>query len=197
MIIRFAPLAIVFLYAMLQSANADYINGLQARWLLSSNATDSLGISDGVASNVQWVSQNIGGTVKQVAYLGDGGEISVAKTSALNLPATGFTLAGWVMSPDFSSAPAPNAYFTLIESQGVVNQHQAAYNLRYSSQGLCFEFSSQDVYPNPDPGYRGIKWISADATSAADSKLLQSNQWYHIAVTYDGTNFLAYLAVFN
>lgn len=166
---------------------------LQAEWLLQGDAADHLGVSDGTATGVQWVNAYINGSPRTVASFNDFSSILVPKTASLNLPATGYSLMGWVKSPDFSSAPAPNAYFTLFRAGGIPNQSESAYSFRFSSQGLSFQVSSLNNYPNFDPGYRDIKWISPGATSSADSHLLDANQWYHIAVTYDGHTFAAYL----
>lgn len=168
-------------------------SGLVAQWKLEGNANDSVGASNGVAQNVQWVSQKVGDVSRTVAFLGGASSvagISVPKTPSLDLPITGYTISGWVMSPNFTAAPPANGYFTLVASQGIGGQQEDAYVLRYSAHGLNFQVSSLDNYPNPDPNYRDIKFFR---TSASDANVMTSGRWYLVAVTYDGSAFRGYV----
>ena len=168
-------------------------NGLVARWKLDGNANDALGVSPGIAQNIQWVTQTVGATPKTVAFLGGGGGVgglSVAKTTALNLPATGYTIMGWVKSTNFSATTPPNTYFTLIGSQGINGQQEDAFGVGYGPQGLSFQTSGLDNYPSFDPGYRGFKFVK---TTDFASDVLQPDKWHFVAVTYDGTAFRGFV----
>ena len=126
---------------------------------------------------------------KTVAFLGGGGGVggvSVAKTTALNLPATGYTIMGWVKSTNFSATTPPNTYFTLIGSQGINGQQEDAFGVGYGPQGLSFQTSGLDNYPSFDPGYRAFKFVK---TTDFASDVLQPDKWHFVAVTYDGTAF--------
>jgi len=167
--------------------------GLVAQWKLQGDATDSLGISNGTAQNIQWQTANVGGTSKTVAYLGSSsavGGVTVNKTPALNLPSTGYTITGWVQSPNFGVTPPPNTYFTMLDSQGVGGSQQSAYVLYYGPQGLDFQVSSLDNYPNSDPNYRNIKFVK---TSDSNADVMSANQWYFVAITYDGSTIKGYV----
>lgn len=166
---------------------------LQAAWSLEGNASDQLGVSDGTATGILWTTDSINGHTKTVASFQSGASLVVPKTSNLDLPASGFTLMGWAKSPDFSTAPAPNSFYTLFRAGGVPNQEESAYALRFSAQGINFQISTLNNYPNYDPGYRDIRWLSDNAANSSSSHLLAANTWYHIAVTYNGTSFAAYL----
>ena len=167
--------------------------GLVAQWKLQGDATDSLGISNGTAQNIQWQTANVGGTSKTVAYLGSSsavGGVTVNKTPALDLPSTGYTITGWVQSPNFGVTPPPNTYFTMLDSQGVGGSQQSAYVLYYGPQGLDFQVSSLDNYPNSDPNYRNIKFVK---TSDSNADVMSANQWYFVAITYDGSTIKGYV----
>ena len=100
-------IACVFLTASAQ-AQSWITNGLVAEWKLEGDANDTIGSSTGNAQNVQWVTKTVGTKLKTVAFLGGEsgiGGINIPNTPALNLHSTGYTLTGWVMSPDFSKTP--------------------------------------------------------------------------------------------
>ncbi len=164
---------------------------LVARWLLNGTAADSVGTANGVATNVSWTTDTILGQQRQVAYMGNAGSsISISSNSSLNLQSGGFTIVGWVKSPDLSAVSTVNSYYTLIDSQGVSGQHESAYDLRYSASSLNFLFSTQDVYPGSDPGYRNVKFYK---TSESANDLLLPNEWNLIALSYDGSVFRAFV----
>ena len=167
--------------------------GLVAQWKLQGDATDTLGISNGTAQNIQWQTANVGSTSKTVAYLGGSsalGGVTVNKTSALDLPSTGYTITGWVQSPNFGVTPPPNTYFTMLDSQGVGGSQQSAYVLSYGPQGLDFQVSSLDNYPNPDSNYRNVKFVK---TSDSAGDVMSANQWYFVTITYDGSSIRGYV----
>jgi len=168
--------------------SSGLLQGLAARWRLEGNGADDLGLSPGTTQNVTWVTSTPTRNQRLVASFGVGAAagLTIPKTTAFDLPATGYSIMGWVRSPTYAPAPSPNAYFTLIASQGVGGQQEDAFILRYSSHGLNFQCSSLDNYPNPDPGYRDIKF------SNASNEVLVVNNWHHIAVTYDGVRFRGY-----
>jgi hypothetical protein len=147
-----------------------------ARWDLNGSGADSVGSSPATVNNVQWVTDPILGAERQVAYFGGGGTIFVPKTTALDLHGTGFTLMGWVKSPDFSIVPGPNTFFTLIDSQGVSGSLDSAYRLRYNASSLNWQFN--------DPTAVNIKFFKTDEVT---SDLMQANTWNHVALTYDGS----------
>ena len=160
---------------------------------MAGDANDVLGISPGVAQNIQWQTAELAGVSRLVAYLGTVGGVrgsSVAKTAALNLPSTGYTIMGWVKSPDYAPSPPPNTYFTLIDSQGVNGSQESAYILRYGPQGLNFQVSALDNYPGADANARNIKFAK---TSDLNADVLAANRWYQIAITYDGTTIKGYV----
>jgi hypothetical protein len=159
-----------------------------ASWDLNGSGADAIGLSPATVNNVQWLTDTILGTERQVAYLGAGGTIFVPKTSALDLHATGFTLMGWVKSPDFSITPGPNTFFTLIDSQGVSNSLDSAYRLRYNASSLNWQFKMVDAYV--DPTAVNIKFYKTDEDT---TDLMSENTWNHIALSYDGSKFRAFI----
>lgn len=158
-----------------------------AQWDLNGSGADSIGLSPATVNNVQWVTDTILGTERQVAYLGAGGAIFVPKTSALDLHATGFTLMGWVKSPDLLIVPGPNTFFTLIDSQGN-SSLDGAYRLRYNASSLNWQFKMVDSYV--DPTAVNIKFYKTDEIT---TDLMTENTWNHVALTYDGTRFRAFV----
>ena len=188
-------LSLGMLIVLVSSASAQswLTNGLVAHWKLDGDANDAVGNSSGNAQNVQWVTKTVGTKAKTVAFLGGEsgiGGINIPNKPALNLPSTGYTLTGWVMSPDFSVTPPPNTFFTLIASQGIPGVQESAYILRYGPQGLEFQDSTLDNYPNFDPGYVDIKFYK---TSDFSNDVLAPNIWHLVTVTYDGQLFRGYV----
>lgn len=173
--------------------NSALWQGLVAQWKLEGDAEDVLGISPGIAQNIQWQSGLPGNRQRAVAYLGGGpvGGVNVQKTPALNLPATGYSIMGWVMSSNYTSTPPPNTYFTLIASQGTSDpQQEDAFILRYGPQGLNLQVSALDNYPGTDLGSRNIKFVKS---SDLNGDVLQPGKWHWICATYDGNSFTGYV----
>ncbi len=167
--------------------------GLAAQWKFDGDSNDTLGRSPGVAQGVQFVTSEVLGRPQTVAFLGGSGGpngVTVAKTAALDLPSTGYTIVGWVNSPSYAPTPPPNTYFTLIASQGIVGAQHDAFRLMYGPQGLNFTVSSLDNFPGSDPGYRDVKFVR---TTDANGDVLAANRWYQVAVTYDGATIRGYV----
>jgi hypothetical protein len=184
--IPFVPLSTIGALSLMTCVvSAQALPSPVARWDLNGTGADAIGLSPATVNNVQWASDTILGTERQVAYLGAGGRISVAKTSALDLHATGFTLMGWVKSPNLSIVPGPNTFFTIIESQGVTGVIGPAYLLRYNASSIHFQFSTEQ-----NGNYRDMKFFRTDEWT---TDLMQSNQWNHVAVSYDGQTFRAFI----
>ena len=186
------PREVAALHASESAGGDPFTADLATRWKLEGDASDASGRAPGVAQGVQWVTQTVGRESKPVAYLGGaaGAGIAVPKVPALDLPASGYTILGWVMFPSFPTSASYNDYFTLIGSQGLRGAQEDAYVLGYSPYGLNFQTSSQDNYPNPDAGSRNIKFFRNTETTA-DS--LPSGQWSLVAVTYDGATLRGYI----
>ncbi|MCP4729870.1 MAG: hypothetical protein GY872_07310, partial [Roseibacillus sp.] len=173
-------------------AEFEVTEGLVAHYPFNGNGNDESGNGNhGVVENIEFRDSQFGPR-GQYAFLGsdssDRSGLSISSAPSLQLPASGYTLAGWVKGSDFSSAPPSNAYFTLIASQGINGAQEDAYNLRYSGHGLNFQCSSGDLLGG-DPGYRNVKFSTTDPATT----FLSDNQWYHIAVTYDGSSFKGFV----
>lgn len=172
----------------------SFSQGLVAYYALDSNANDLTGSgANGVAQNLEWQANpvrplgNIGAFLNPNASFGG---VLIQDHPSLHLPATGYTICGWVQSPDFSVLPDTNYYMYLIESQTVVGQQESAFALAYGSQGLIFQCSSLDNYPNPDLSGRLIRFGSNFDIA---TNVITSNQWHSIALVYDGNVFRGYL----
>jgi N-acetylneuraminic acid mutarotase len=170
------------------------LSGLAAWWRLEGDGVDAQGTSPGSAQNISWVERQVGLTTKPVAFLAGSTAVAglnVAKTPALNLPLAGYTLMGWVYSPNYA-ATTGNAFYTLIDGQGSSpgNPQAAAYNLFYGRQALNFQVSSLDNYPGFDPNYRHLKFTRHPDGSGT---ILEAGRWHLIAVTWDGAVFRGYV----
>ena len=172
----------------------SFSKGLVAYYALDGNANDLTGSgANGVARNLGWQASPVGTSGNIGAFLNPNanlGGVLIQDHPSLHLPATGYTICGWVQSPDFSALPNTNYYFLLIESQTVASQQETAFALGYGSQGLNFQCGSMDNYPNPDPGGRNIRF---GLTGALSTNVISSKQWHLIALVYDGSVFRGYL----
>ena len=171
-----------------------FSKGIQAYYALDGNANDLTGGgANGVARNLEWQANpvdspgNIGAFLNPNSNLGG---VLIQDHPSLHLPATGYTICGWVQSPDFSVLPNTDHYMYLIESQTIVSQQESAFALGYDAHGLFFQCGSLDNYPDSDPGGRLIRF---GLTGESLPNVISSKQWHQIALVYDGNVFRGYL----
>jgi len=171
-----------------------FSKGIQAYYALDGNANDLTGGgANGVARNLEWQANPVDSPGNTGAFLNPNsnlGGVLIQDHPSLHLPATGYTVCGWVQSPDFSVLPNTDHYMYLIESQTIVSQQESAFALGYDAHGLFFQCGSLDNYPDFDPGERLIRFGS---TGESLPNLISSKQWHQIALVYDGNVFRGYL----
>jgi hypothetical protein len=111
-------------------------NGLVAQWLLNGNANDSLGVSPGVATNVQWISTNgPSGEIETIGFFNGNSSIKVSPNPALNLNSNGFTLSVLVNPSTFQPLQGSgNNFYQIIYGGGITYVQNSSYNMDISGQ---------------------------------------------------------------
>jgi hypothetical protein len=161
---------------------------LAAEWQLNGNANDYLGYSDGVASNVQWVTgSDAQGNSRQMGYFDGTASISVAPTTQLNMSSSGFSITAWVNASTFLPTGG-NAFYDILMAGGVVYNRDDAYNLRINSQAIAAQIVGN--------GYSDIRYFEDGYDFNSDpstSSIMSPNNWYLVGLVYDGNNEYAYI----
>ena len=142
----------------------NWDEGLLSHWKLDDDAIDSVGSNDGTLNgNPTWVTGRIGGAL---SFDGVGDYVSLGSISALM--GDNFTAQAWV---------------NVDESAGVWNPVLMQHDL--SNDG-CYFYIANDkptFYLLDSPGF-------AQVTSPES---VNANQWYHVAVTNDGSDLKVYV----
>jgi hypothetical protein len=161
---------------------------IAAQWQLNGNANDFVGYSDGSASNIQWVTgTDAGGNSRQMAYFNGSSSISVAPTTQLNMPASGFSMTAWVNVDTFSNTGG-NTYYDILSAGGVTHDYDDAYNLKLNSQSISSQLTGS--------GYSHIKYFQDGynlSNDPSESSIMSASNWYLVALVYDGNNQYAYI----
>ena len=189
-------LILVLIAAMPPSASRCY-GQIAAQWVLAGNANDALGLSNGTATNMQWVNApDARGNLRQMAYFDGTGSISIAPNSLLYMPSTGFSITAWVRADSFAGT-GNNNHFKVLDAAGIPNVSESAFDFGFSSNNLRFTVSGANDYPVLSAtGW--VKWYQTgingtDPASANTSHIMDPNNWYFLGLSFDGAFAHSYL----
>ena len=157
----------------------DLNNGLAARYPLNGDASDALGISPGVASNVTWKNGvDASGQYATMAYFDGSSSVSIQPTPNLNMSTGAVTMSAWVNASTMDGITG-ETYYNLIYGGGVSGVKNASYLLALNQQGAGMLLS--------DSNRGGAAYFSNSPQG------FSAGQWYLITTTYDGTNAFGYI----
>jgi hypothetical protein len=166
-------LALLVAVGLIGSVHSAKGSVIAAQWQLNGNANDFLGYSDGLASNVQWITgTDAHGNSRSMGYFNGTSSISVAANSHLYLPSTGFSITAWV-KPDTLIPTSINSPYSVLMAGG--DESASAYTLTFSQDAVRSQLQGNS--------YSYQTWSAS----------IQAGNWYLLGLTYDGLNQFAYL----
>lgn len=157
--------------ALVNSCSADLQNGLKA-YYKAANTTDSSGGGNTLTNN--------GSTAFNPAFIGNGFDfgstnstmwMNTSNTLGLTSIGNAFTMSEWV---NMSAQPS-GGYFNLFE-------------FFYGSSVTAANSGSIRGGYNDTAGTKKVFWQNDAGTSVSFNTTLNTGTWYHIVLTYDGTN---------
>lgn len=187
---RFQSLALIVsgLIAVESSTHGAII---AAQWLLDGNANDSLGLNNGVATNVQWVSAELGGQSRNVAYFNGNSGITVNESPQLQLGPS-FTLTAWVNVATWSGKDVNNGH-VIFTAGGIPNISEASYATGITEWTSDINFSGANDYPINSQSVFSRSY-DPSSTNSLDTRLgISPNEWHFYSWTYDGQTPKSYL----
>ncbi|MDB6019247.1 MAG: hypothetical protein JWR19_3736 [Pedosphaera sp.] len=163
--------------ALLTTNGQCWPTNLVSWWQAQGNARDSVGTNDGTLT--PGVTYDVGKVGQAFAFHGNYQLVVVPDAPSLN-PTSGLTLEGWVRPSGFGA--------NVVGSTAIVGKDDLSTNRQYS-------LAMTPVPNTTDWVFRGNLVLAGGSvsTNVNGTTHIQSNTWYHVAMTYDASSLKLYV----
>ena len=147
--------------------------GLVGWWKGDTNANDSVGGNNGTVQN--GAGYAAGEVLQAFEFNGVNQFVAIPDAPVLD-PTNSLTVEAWA----YLSGPPSQDVATIVTKQGTVNPSDIQYQLQSYNVATGITFRCTVYLPT------GYAWVNGKT-------LVQSNTWYHVAMTYNNTNLVLYV----